>query len=57
MDSRHPPELIERLAQAARAFLAGGASKRSAVRKRLHRNARQGVRKRARPTQRDHPTP
>jgi hypothetical protein len=51
------PKLIGRVAQAPRAFLAGGASKRPPVRKPMHRNARQGVRKRARPTQRDHPTP
>jgi hypothetical protein len=43
VDFGHPPELIERSAQAARAFLAGGASKRPAVRKRMHRTPGRGA--------------
>jgi hypothetical protein len=45
VDFGHPPELIERSAQAPRVCLAGGASKRPAVRKRMHRNARHGGKK------------
>ena len=56
IDFGHAPELIERSAEAARTFLEAGGGERPPTRRHVQRDVRQGVRKRARATQRDHAT-
>jgi NTE family protein len=56
IDFGHAPELIERSAQDARAFLDRAAGRHPPIRLRTRRTVRAGVRNRARGSQRDHAT-